>query len=580
MENQIIQQPHLRDYLYVLMKRKWIVFTFFVVLVTTVVIGSYKMKPVYSSMCKLLIEKEISTGVLFAESVGIETSQQDYYQTQYGIIKSRSLAKKVIDKLKLEKDEEFSGSSDIVSSFLKRIAVKPVRNSRLVNIEAESMDPVTAAKMANTLAEIYIKENLKSRFSKSGTNTSIPGKSPYKQLEEISKNKIDIESLPSVLKSYLIQGLKEEYAKLEAVYARLSKRYKKKHPKIIEIKASMAILEKKINQEMKKVVESIKTELSGTLKGNNIRIIDRAEIPKYPVRPKKKLNIILAAILGLFGGVGLAFFIDYLDNTVKTKEDIEKYIGLPFLGHIPVIKIKKKEEPITKHIFTHKEQKSFVSEAFRTLRANVLFSAVTKQLKTILITSSGPSEGKTTVSTNLAITLSQGGEKVLLVDADMRKPVLHRVFKINSDMGISSYLAGDYSLKDIVIKTNVDNLSVVVCGKIPPNPNELLGLERMGEFIEEAKKRFDRIIFDTPPVGGISDGLILSKKVDGVLMVVEYAKLSRDAILLGKEKLQEIGSEIGGVILNNVDIEKEGSRFHPYYYYSYYHYRYGYQQNT
>ncbi len=572
MEEQINQQQHLRDYWEVIRKRKWTLVTFFIVLVTAVTIGTFKIQPVYMATCQVLIEKERFKGITFSESIGIETSQQDYYQTQYKIIKSRSLAKKVVDKLKLDEFEEYSGGGDVVSSFLANVTVSPIRNSRLVNINVASVNQQNAALLANSLAEVYINENIKNRFIKNDTGSAIIGKNPYEQMEEISNGGKNIESLPSVLNNRLIQTLKGEYSKYEAKYAELSKRYKAKHPQIIEVKAAMGVMKEKINLEMMKVVESIKTELSGVLKGNNIRIIDRAEVPGYPIKPNKRANFIIAVFLGIFGGIGLAFFFEYIDNTVKTKDDVEKYLGLPFLGYVPIIKIGKKESPFKKHVFTDIEKKSFVAEAYRNVRANLVFSSVPEDLKTIVITSAGPGEGKTTTACNTAITLAHGGEKVIIVDADMRKPVLHRAFKLKNDIGLSNYLAGERDIDEVVRSTGINNLSVVTCGQIPPNPNELLGLDKMKEFISEALTKFDRIILDTPPIGAMSDGLILAKKADGVILVIQYKKLSKRLVGYGKEKINRIGAKIVGTVLNNFDIEREEHSSHPYYYYSYYGY--------
>jgi capsular exopolysaccharide synthesis family protein len=573
MDTQTSEQPvHLTEYLQILLKRRWVLITFFVIVVTVVTIGTFRMTPIYRATTQLLIEKEVSN-VLFRGGVGIETSQQDYYQTQYKIIKSRSLAKKAIDKLGLQELPRFSNQEDIVGAFLKVVTVEPVRNSRLVNISVELPDPELSAEIVNTLAQTYVQQNLENKlFIAREILELFPGgklPSSYKQINEISE-KTKIDSLPSVINNRLIQELKTEHAKLEAEYADLSRRYKSRHPKIISIKAALKSVKQKIDLETKRIVESIKTELSGQLRGNNIRIVDVAEVPTAPIKPRKRMNILLAIFVGLMGGSGLAFFFEYLDNTIKTQEDIERYIGLPFLGYIPTIKTKDRGKA-SKDIITHKDPKSTVSEAFRTVRTGLMFSSAVNAVKSILITSTATEEGKTTVATNLAITLAQSGIKVLLVEGDMRRPSLHRVFDIKESSGLSDYLAGTAELESIMQKTPVENLNIIVCGTVPPNPSELLGLPKIKELVNSLNGRFDRVIFDAPPVIPVSDPLILSNVVDGVIFVVHHGKMPREVVKRGIQKIKEIGANILGVALNNIDLEK-GGYYYPYYYHYYRYY--------
>lgn len=285
------------------------------------------------------------------------------------------------------------------------------------------------------------------------------------------------------------------------------------------------------------------------------------------MRPRTGLNISLALILGLFTGCGLAFFLDYLDNSIKTQEEIEEYIGLPFLGHVPTIKAKGKDK-LAKDIFTHTDPKSTVAEAFKSIRTGIVFSSSREPLKSILITSAGPVEGKTTVAINLAITLAHGDSRVLLVDSDMRRSCIHKALGLDDSSGLSNYLAAQTDFDSIVQKTDVENLSAVACGPRPPNPAELLGSPKLEEFIAEAKDRFDRIIFDSPPVMVVTDGLVLAKAVDGVIQVIQFGKTSRDIVERDKQKLQDSRTKIIGAVLNNVDIEREGY-YYPYYYHYY-----------
>ncbi|MFW6129846.1 MAG: polysaccharide biosynthesis tyrosine autokinase [Atribacterota bacterium] len=569
MQNQ--EQPvHLRDYFNIMRKRIWVIITVFVIVVTIVTIGTFNTTPIYRATCRILIEKEASDKVTFSEAVGIDTTQKDYYQTQYRLIKSKSLAGETIDKLNLRKYREFTDSENIVESFLQHIEVVPIRNTRLVDIQAESESPKLAAEISNTLADMYIKQNFEKRFSKKNLGSLLSKDNSYSKIIENPDKIKDIETLPSIIKNPLIQSLKSEYSKLESKYAELSKRYKSKHPKIIEIKASMKVMKQKLEREMEKIVKGIKIELTGALKRNNIQIVDRATVPEEPIKPQKRKNIFLGLLFGIFGGTGMAFFLDYLDNTVKTKEDVTDIFEFPFLGHIPIIKPKNgKAANGTKHLHSFHDTKSVVSEAYRNLRTNIKFSSAKKDIKSILITSSFQTEGKTMTATNTAVTFAQSGEKVLLIDADLRKAIIHKIFKVPNKYGLSTYLSGEKDFNEIIKSTKINNLSIITSGKLPPNPAELLESNKIEKLINQAKKEYDRIIFDSPPVSAISDGLILSRKVDGVIFVIQYNKFSKDSIMKGKDKLKEIGANVIGAVLNNFNIKKENYGSDHYYYYSY-----------
>ncbi len=556
------EEVSLKDYLMVLQKRKWTVFNFFIILVTIVTIGSFKMKPVYEATTRLLIEKEKSNTISFQEIVGVETSQEDYYQTQYKIIKSRRFAREVIKKLHLERIADFTSDTkeDIVTVFLKHVKVKPIRNSRLVDICVEYGDPQLAAEMANTLADVYIQQNLESSiFIARGILAKLPEEErSYEKIEDLTRNTEKLSSLPSVINNPLIQQLKMEYAEVEAKYANFSKRYKKKHPTMIELTSSLERMEKRINQEIKRVVESLKTELSGALRGNNIRIIDKAEIPDIPIKPKVKLNIFLAIIAGLIGGCGLAFFFEYLDDTVKGDRDIENYLGLIFLGFIPKINNNKRKDKNVRDrdLFVNFHSESIIAELIKSIRSKLIFSLPKEKLKTILVTSTGPQEGKTFTAVNLAASFAQLGEKTLLIDCDLRRPSVHKIFTLKNGKGVSDYLVGEVELDKIIKKTEVENLSVIFSGSFAPNPAELLNPQNLEQFMQLLKTKFDRIILDSPPIIPVSDVIGLSTVVDGVIQVIQWGKVSRQVIKRAIKTLREVNARILGAILNNIDVEK------------------------
>lgn len=539
------------------LRRKWMILGVTVITVTLTAIASFKAKHVYRATAQLLIEKEYASSP-YREEVAVDISGMDYYQTQYKIIKSRNIAKKVINTLGLNDIPEFKvEKGDPVEAFLRYIIVEPIRGSRLVNLSAESNSPELAAKITNTLADDYVTQNLENRlFASREVLRKLPANISIDKLS----NKDIMESLPSVINNPLIQSLKTELIKYEAEYANLSKRYKAKYPEMITLRARIDSLTERLNAEMHNTVESIKTELSGEFKANNVRIVYYAEVPDSPIRPKRKQNIILALILGFAAGLCLAFFFEYLDNTIQSGSDIRKYLNLPFLGIVPLIKENSVKELDVENLNT------LNIETVKSIRTNLVFSAPEGKLKTILITSCSPNEGKTFVSANLALSFSHAGKKTLLVDSDLRRSALTKFMKVGSEEGLSSYLTGQAGLDAILRPSKIQNLTFITTGTHPPNPAELLGSEKMKEFIEQVKNRFDRIIFDSAPVLAVSDTLNISSLMDGIVLVIDFGKISRSIANMGIQKLHDVNAKIIGAVLNRVNIKSAGYNEYNYYY--------------
>jgi len=333
----------------------------------------------------------------------------------------------------------------------------------------------------------------------------------------------------------------------------------------------------------------------GGLKTSNISIIDKAEVPKGPVSPKKKKNLILAFLIGIFGGVGLCFLMEYLDNTVKGPEDVEELSGFPSLGVIPCLppegmKKKKrygyyskykssysysKEDPENEEtlpdikeieLINHLYPKFFISEDYRTVRTSILLSHAESPPKSIVFTSALPKEGKTATVANMAVAFSQLDEKVLVVDADLRKPRLHRVFKVKNIGGLSGYLTGKVSIEDAVQKTNVENIWLIPSGPIPPNPAELLISDKMKGMIEELKRGYDVVMLDTPPMLAVVDGIIISSLGDSTVFIIQAGKTTRKPFLQAVENLKRAKAKVIGVLFNEVKAKGEGY-YSPYYHY-------------
>ncbi|HEY2820229.1 MAG TPA: polysaccharide biosynthesis tyrosine autokinase [Candidatus Acidoferrum sp.] len=327
--------------------------------------------------------------------------------------------------------------------------------------------------------------------------------------------------------------------------------------------------------------------ISSALQSSNIRIVDPAMIPSTPARPAKMRNVTLAFLVGLVGGVGLAILREYMDNTVKTPDDIETLSRLPSLAVVPAFQDSEGDAPRrrtlkdslgnghSRHVELVAQHlpKSQMSEAFRALRTALLLSQAGHPPQVILVTSALPREGKTTAAANLAVTLAQLGDRTLLIDADLRKPGVGRLLNLNGNKyaGLSSYLAGVSSLDLVTVQhPAIPNLSAIPTGPLPPNPADLLSSHRLADALAELRTKFKFIVIDTPPVMAATDAVILSVKADGVIMVVRSGETPKEAFSRTRDLLMSVKCRLLGVVLNAVDSSA------PDYYYSYRYYPYSY----
>jgi len=358
---------------------------------------------------------------------------------------------------------------------------------------------------------------------------------------------------------------------------------------------------KAINEEVYSMLvqryEEAKISEEGKL--SNIRIINRATLPKFPVSPKVKMNILIGLLLGLGLGIGAAFLIESLNTKLNNLSDVERYVKLPILGTIPDIPLddkqladikdmmaKTKDQEKLQELATtqrqmiarlvpHYSPKSPIAEAYRTFRTNAvsLPAKVPGGGRIFLVTSSGPKEGKSTSSSNLAITLSQMRSKTVLIDCDMRRPMVHNLFNISRDNGLSRYLTTDeIDIHDIIKPSGLDNLDIITAGHVPPNPSELLSSNKMDELFAKLREEYDYIIVDSPPIIAVTDALILSKKVDQLVLVIRVNSTEREIIEQAKSLLKNIDVKAAGVVVNGIEVKKYYSGYKYYYYYYYYYY--------
>jgi capsular exopolysaccharide synthesis family protein len=724
---------HILDYWRVLVARRWTILAIFLTVVTVSLIYTFKQTPIYQATASIQIDKENPNVLSFKDVYEIETATDDTLRTQFEVLKSRSLARRVILDLKLDTVEEFvpkySGVfgaiagyirdifpptnvrdkeearlRPIIDRYIERLNVTPVRQARLVNISFESKDPELAARIINSHAKNFIDQNLRFKveateaasdflqenlvqlkqklekaedqlqqysqrnqilFTEEGKNTATE---KLRQLEEgytkAQEDRIEKESyqrlidsghsdaLPQLVDNKLIADLTSKLVDLQRQDSELSVTFRPDYPLRQKISGQIDQIRRSIETENGRVVTTVRSEYSAALdreqllnaelqkqrdvvnkinediiqyniyKGDadsvrqlydglqrrlkeasvsagltasNIRIVDRAEIPPFPVRPQKALNTVLSIVVGLSFGIALAFVQEHLDNSIKTPEDVTRYLNVPTLGLIPrlgsligkagygygnygygaegygVRKTLPANEALDARsvnvdLVVHNSPSSLMAEAYRSLRTSLLISSSGHPPKTIVVTSAAPSEGKTTTAVNLAISLTQTGAKVVLIDADMRKPRIQTVLSLEHSTGLSSFLAGTAQLRDVIQKTNVPGLLAIPCGVAPPNPGELILSTGFRKMLEALREYFDFIILDSPPVCNVSDARIIGAAAESVILVVRAFSTSRHYAREAVSHLSNAHARVGGVVLNDVDVRR-----HSYYSgYSYY----------
>jgi len=293
-------------------------------------------------------------------------------------------------------------------------------------------------------------------------------------------------------------------------------------------------------------------------KSAQVEIIESAAPDIKPVRPKKTLNIILGVVIGLVVGVGLAFFIEYLDTSVKTIDDVERLLQSPVLGVIPQnVGYLMEEGAESPH-----------AEAYRVLRTNLLFARKDDKLNSIAVVSAGAGEGKSTTVLNLATVFAQSGERVVVVDSDLRRPTLHKIMRVTNNLGLTNYLLKQNTLDEVIQTTNIDKLDFLASGKLPSSSLGILSSSQMKDLIGDLKQRYDYVFFDSPPIMGVSDASILASEVDVTVQVIQYRRYPQPMNVRAKQLIEKVGGNLVGIVLNNINMSQDES----YYYYSgYYH---------
>jgi capsular exopolysaccharide synthesis family protein len=450
-----------------------------------------------------------------------------------------------------------------------------------------------------------------------------------------------LEAIPAVVQNPLIQKLKTDVTTMEGEYRKLAQTFKPEYPRMQRLAEAIAETKRQLRAEIKNVIESIdtdyraavqnergveralleqralaqkvsdqmaqhnllrrdvdtsrelytalmtrlkETQISAALLTSNVSIVDRAQVPMAPAKPRKALNLLVATAIGLVGGIGLAFLFDYLDTSIRNAREVESLLQVPTLGLVPAqrslesrrarrLRERSESGEMTPFaLVAHRDLSSVLAESFRNLRTSLLYSSPDQPPRTLMVTSLQSEDGKTSLASNLAIALAQlGAGEVLVVDGDMRRPNLHQLFDVEQAPGLSTFLTGQVELTQIVVPTPIPNLHVIPAGRVPLNPAELMASRRLGLALEVLRERFAHIVFDAPPLFGVSDAATLAPRLDGTILVLRHGRASRDGAQRAVQLLASVRARLLGVVLNDVDAKGESYYGH----YGYYGYGYG-----
>lgn len=564
MENTTNEELDLSYCINLVFKRFWLLVAMVALGLVAAVLVNLLMRPAYKATALMMINKE-DAGKIDATPYGSFASEEDYYRTQYQLLQSRSLLSKVYTKMKLGQVEEFANPNGL-KKLEKSLDVAPITRSRLVNVSATAYDPTLAADIVNTLTDTFVADNVSNRV--------FMGQDVIAALESTERSSAEQEllnSMPQVVNSDFIKTLKQQASKLAADRARLLAKYTTNHPDVISVQNQLDAVNGQINTETRRLVQSIKIELSGQFSGNNIRVIDPAVTPEKPVRPRKLMNLAIGLLGGGLLGLILVFVLEFLDQSVKSSEDLEEKLGLPFLGFVPYEKLKKKEREYATLL---KEGNSLVAENVRNVRTMLDFSLAGEHNAPILITSSLQGEGKSYLSSNLLVALAQTGKKVLLVDGDLRRARVHRVFKLSTEKGLSNIWDADPQKADyaanIQAVEDVPNLFVMTSGQRPPNPAELLNTPKLADFIAWATQHYDQVVVDCPAIMPVSDTLLWGKYIPRAVFVIKYGQTNAKLAQLALDKLKKAGIKVLGAVIGHY--RPEGLSYGKYGYYKNYSY--------
>lgn len=498
--------------------------------------------PVYQATALVSVDKV--GGDLAATANERPDSDEGYFETQFKLITNETQLRRVYEELRLRERPGFKRGLKPLRDSIK---VTPLPRTRLATVAVENTDPRLAAAIAGAVAHAFVQKNLDNQLFMSKTVLGA-----LQEKARAGDARLIIESLPAVVNNKLIQDLKAQIYSAEGELADLRTRFTPNYPAVMALQSRLDAMHQMRDRELDNILRSLKTELSGQLRANNVRVVDEPMVPDSPVRPRKALALFLGVVGGFALGCLAAVMAEAYDQTILTHHDLERRLGLPFLGVIPQSRREKGAKvygPLVSNDITP------ASEAFRNLRTIVGLANGSFTDPFLLVTSTVQSEGKSFVATNLAVALAQAGHKVLIVDGDLRRPTQHLNLSSAAKVGLSDYLAGGVPESvHVAQRTSVANLDFVACGTRPKNPSELLNAELLKKFVEWARGRYGRVIVDCPPVFPVSDVLLWGRHVNSTIFIAHYGRTRVPLIKTACARLRVGGVRILGGVINGAKV--------------------------
>jgi succinoglycan biosynthesis transport protein ExoP len=516
----------LRQYAATLWKWSWLIVLSTAVAAVCSWLAAKDQPPIYQTSTTLMIGQAMQQA---------DPNYADFYtseqlaQTYSELVKREPILKATARALGFEQQW---------SDLKEQIAVSLIAGTQLMEIRVTDTDPERAKLIADELAQQL-------------SNT-------VAQAQPQDSNRAFIQAQAATFPAK-IEAAQQEIQKLEQDLAgAFSAR------QIQDIQSQINTLQNQVNTWQATFAQY--QLLLGRGSANVLSVIEEAAVPTTPIGAGWKLQVLLAAAIGMVLAVAAAFLLEYLDDTIKTPADVDQAMHLTTLVGISRIP----GEKLAEKLITTKHPKSPISEAYRVLRTNLQFSSLDEPVRTLLITSPNPVEGKSTTVANLGVVMAQTGKSVIVVDADLRRPVLHRIFGVENEQGLTdALLSAEPSLDGHLQPTGVDNLRLLTTGPLPPNPSELLGSQRMATLVERLKEEADVVLFDSPPSLAVTDASVLATQTDGVLIVADAGRTRRTLAKESVARFQQVGANLLGVVLNRLRVGRSG------YYYYYYYYYYG-----
>lgn len=516
-----------RRYISLILHWAWLIILSSILSAVIAYMVTSRITPVYQASTTLLVNEAPSTKT--TDYNALLTSER-LARTYTQMISKRPVLKGVIDQLGLDFSENrLSGM----------ITVALVKETQLIEIKVQDTDPQRAAAIANSLVEVFTNQLQQTQASRYAASK-----------ESLQKQISDLESLMDSTRVELQSSKNtDETSRLEARLTQYQQTY----------------------NNLIMSFEQVRIAEAQTLSG--VAQVEPAVAPISPIRPNKFQNTFLAGLVVFFIGMGLVILLDAVDDTIKDPDEVSKRFKLPLMGVIALMDSNESESQ--NGLVTLSMPRAPISEAFRALRTNIQYAGVAKQIRTLLITSTAPSEGKTTVISNLAVVMAQGGRNITLLDADLHRPRVHRVFDAENNMGLSDlFVSSQLNVDEWKQETSQKGLNLICSGPLPPNPSELLGSKKMQDIFDALLDQNDMVFLDAPPVLSVTDATVLAPKVDGVLIVVRPGETHTSALRQTVEQLRQVNANLIGFVVNGVGMRK-GS-YHYYYrnyykrYYNYY----------